>query len=137
MLTKDYFDMNYLNNLSALNEYIGGRIRMKRKQRKMTLQQLGEYLKLTPQQTQKYEKGKQKITAEMLWDLSKLFNVPIQFFYEGFIDTDSTILEEEQTEFNYNNKKETEELIDLYYKLKNRKALMTFLHMIVDNEKEG
>lgn len=127
--------MNYLNNLSTLNEYIGGRIRMKRKQRKMTLQQLGEYLKLTPQQTQKYEKGKQKITAEMLWDLSKLFNVPVQFFYEGFIDTDSTILEEEQTDFC--NDTEDKQIIELYHKLKNRKALLNFLHMIVDNEKEG
>lgn len=127
--------MNYLNNLSALNEYIGGRIRMKRKQRKMTLQQLGEYLKLTPQQTQKYEKGKQKITAEMLWDLSKLFNVPVQFFYEGFIDTDTTSLKEEQTDFC--NDTEDKQIIELYHKLKNRKALLNFLHMIVDNEKEG
>lgn len=129
--------MDYRTKPLSLNEHIGGRIRKKRKQLNMTLQQLGELLKLTPQQTQKYEKGKQKITAEILWELSKIFNVPVQFFYEEFIEEKQYFLEEEQAEFDYNNKKETEELISLYYKLKNRKALMTFLHMILENEKEG
>lgn len=136
MLTKDYLNMNYKKMELTLNEHIGAKIRLKRKQRNMTLQQLGSFLGLTPQQIQKYEKGRQRITADMLWDLSKLFNVPVQFFYEGFIESEETFLKEDETPFDYG-QNETEELLNLYYKLKNRKALIAFLHMIVENEKEG
>ena len=128
--------MDYKKMELTLNEHIGTKIRLKRKQRNMTLQQLGSFLDLTPQQIQKYEKGRQRITADMLWDLSKLFNVPVQFFYEGFIESEKTFLKEDETPFDYG-QNETEELLNLYYKLKNRKALIAFLHMIVENEKEG
>ena len=45
-------------------------------------EKLGEQLGLTFQQIQKYEKGVNRIGASRLFDLSKVLNVPVQFFYD-------------------------------------------------------
>lgn len=55
----------------------------------MSQERLGEQLGLTFQQIQKYEKGANRIGASRLWELSKILDVPISYFYEGAIDTDN------------------------------------------------
>ena len=49
----------------------------------MSQEQLGERLGLTFQQIQKYEKGTNRVSASRLWEMSKVFDVPISFFFEG------------------------------------------------------
>ena len=43
---------------------------------------LGDALGLTFQQLQKYENGKNRIAASRLYDLSRVFDVPIEHFFE-------------------------------------------------------
>ena len=47
---------------------------------------LGKALGLTFQQIQKYEKGANRIGASRIFELSKLLDVPIQFFYDDYGD---------------------------------------------------
>ena len=62
--------------------HVGGRVRFRRMLLGMSQEKLGERLGLTFQQVQKYEKGVNRIGASRLFDLSKVLQVPIQFFYE-------------------------------------------------------
>ncbi len=48
----------------------------------MSQEHLGEALGLTFQQIQKYERGANRIGASRLYDLSRVLDVPIDFFYE-------------------------------------------------------
>ena len=49
----------------------------------MSQERLGELLGLTFQQVQKYEKGVNRIGAGRLFEVSRILNVPIDYFYEG------------------------------------------------------
>jgi transcriptional regulator with XRE-family HTH domain len=46
---------------------------------------LGEAIGLTFQQIQKYERGTNRISASRLHALSVVLNVPVEFFYEGYV----------------------------------------------------
>jgi transcriptional regulator with XRE-family HTH domain len=49
----------------------------------MSQERLGDLLGLTFQQVQKYEKGVNRIGAGRLFEVSRILNVPVDFFYEG------------------------------------------------------
>ncbi len=53
----------------------------------MSQEALGEHLRLTFQQIQKYEKGSNRISASKLWALSHFFEVPVEWFFEGLGET--------------------------------------------------
>jgi transcriptional regulator with XRE-family HTH domain len=50
----------------------------------MSQERLGELLGLTFQQIQKYEKGSNRIGASRLFDIAKVLDVSIQYFFEGY-----------------------------------------------------
>ena len=104
-------------------------------------------LGLTFQQVQKYERGMNRVGASRLWDLSKVLEVPVDFFYE---DMDSDVakqsprmfsipeekmeyLQEEHPKFNNDpmQRKETIELVRAYYKIPNRAAAKHLFDLIV------
>lgn len=64
--------------------HVGGRVRLRRMMLGMSQDKLGEALGLTFQQVQKYEKGVNRIGASRIFDIAKILNVPIQFFYDDF-----------------------------------------------------
>ena len=49
----------------------------------MSQEKLGDALGLTFQQVQKYEKGVNRIGAGRLFEVARILNVPVDFFYEG------------------------------------------------------
>jgi transcriptional regulator with XRE-family HTH domain len=49
----------------------------------MSQEKLGEALRLTFQQVQKYEKGTNRIGASRLQQIAEALRVPIEFFFEG------------------------------------------------------
>jgi len=63
--------------------HVGKRIRERRVTLGMSQEALGDYLRLTFQQIQKYEKGANRISASKLWAVSNLFEVSIEWFFEG------------------------------------------------------
>jgi len=71
---------------SSVDVHVGTRIRLRRKSLKMSQEQLGEQLGITFQQVQKYERGTNRVGASRLWNISKVLDVPVQFFYDGLPD---------------------------------------------------
>jgi transcriptional regulator with XRE-family HTH domain len=67
---------------NPIDIHVGGRVRLRRTILGMSQEKLGESLGLTFQQVQKYERGSNRIGASRLYDLSRVLDVPISFFYE-------------------------------------------------------
>ncbi len=69
-------------NPHPVDVHIGARVRMRRKLLGMTQTKLGDALGLTFQQVQKYERGANRIGSSRLYDLSRVFDVSIEHFFE-------------------------------------------------------
>jgi transcriptional regulator with XRE-family HTH domain len=54
----------------------------------MSQERLGEALGLTFQQVQKYERGANRIGASRLYDLSRVLDVPVSFFFDDLAGED-------------------------------------------------
>jgi len=65
---------------------VGNRVRIRRMLIGMSQERLGDLLGLTFQQVQKYEKGVNRIGAGRLFEVARILNVPVDFFYEGVND---------------------------------------------------
>ncbi len=63
--------------------HVGQRLRQGRRQASVTQQQLANAVGIKFQQIQKYETGVNRISASRLWDISKVLDVPISYFFEG------------------------------------------------------
>ncbi|MFQ1701611.1 helix-turn-helix domain-containing protein [Loktanella agnita] len=63
--------------------HVGKRIRHRRWMSGTTQQQLAENVGIKFQQIQKYETGMNRVSASRLWDIAKVLNVPVSFFFEG------------------------------------------------------
>jgi len=68
---------------SGIDRVVGQRLRWRRRELKLTQEQLGEKLGLTFQQVQKYEKGVNRISAGRLFEVSEVLTVPVSYFFEG------------------------------------------------------
>jgi len=63
----------------------------------MTQEQLGDQLRMTFQQVQKYEKGVNRISAGRLFEVAKILERPITYFYETDIAYSSGYEQEAST----------------------------------------
>lgn len=90
--------MHAARSASPIDSHVGTRIKKRRKDVRMTQEKLGEQLGVTFQQVQKYERGANRIGAGRLWELSKVLEVPITYFFEGLIGGvyDDVVAEDEQ-----------------------------------------
>ena len=68
---------------SGIDRIVGQRLRWRRRELRLTQEQLGEKLGLTFQQVQKYEKGVNRISAGRLFEMAAVLAIPITYFYEG------------------------------------------------------
>lgn len=73
-----------LEELKELDLYVGRRLRERRSKLNMTLVQVAEKIGVSHQQIQKYEQSQTRISAPTLYQLSHLYGVQPQFFFEGF-----------------------------------------------------
>ncbi len=71
---------------SPIDVHVGARVRLRRTLLGMSQEKLGEALGLTFQQVQKYERGVNRIGASRLFDLSRVLDVPISFFFDDMPD---------------------------------------------------
>lgn len=62
--------------------YAGSKLRLQRQLRNMSQTALADALGITFQQVQKYEKGKNRISASRLQTICKILGVQISFFFE-------------------------------------------------------
>ena len=132
---------------NPVDVHVGNRIRLRRTLLGMSQEKLAALLGLTFQQIQKYEKGMNRVGASRLWDISKVLETPISFFYE---DMDKEVarksprafntsmpqtlsLAEEGTKFSSDPmlRQETIELVKAYYKIPNRKVAKNLFDIVV------
>lgn len=62
--------------------HVGSRVRLRRTLLGLSQEKLGDALGLTFQQVQKYERGANRIGASRLFDLSRVLDVPVSFFFD-------------------------------------------------------
>src|SRR3546814_20113266 len=74
---------------NPVDVHVGSRVRLRRTLLGMSQEKLGEAIGLTFQQVQKYERGTNRIGASRLFDLSKVLDVPVGFFFEELGDWNS------------------------------------------------
>lgn len=72
-----------------VDAHVGKRIRHRRWVIGMTQQQLAEQVGIKFQQIQKYETGANRVSASRLWDIARVLDAPIPFFFEG-LDSDTS-----------------------------------------------
>jgi transcriptional regulator with XRE-family HTH domain len=67
---------------NSVDARVGQRIRLRRLLIRMSQEDLAGRLGITFQQIQKYEKGRNRITAGRLFDVAVILGVPVSSFYE-------------------------------------------------------
>ena len=113
---------------SPVDVHVGARLRVRRTLLGMTQTKLGDRLGVSFQQMQKYEKGTNRISSSRLYDLARVLDVPIEFFFDDMhiaVEASSPatkrrgrVKEPPSCEPNPMHKRETLELVRAYYKIK-------------------
>ncbi len=106
--------------------HVGARVRLRRTLLGMSQEKLGEAIGLTFQQVQKYERGANRVGASRLYDLSRVLEVPVSFFFDDMPDEISSKSVHERREMSESpdpfdndpmNRRETLELVRAYYRI--------------------
>lgn len=129
---------------NSIDEYVGMRLRQKRSLLGLSQEKLADAVGITFQQIQKYENGANRISASRLFQLSSILNVPVSFFFERYEGAPSSygagMAENEQASIegreDLMQRKETLELIRVYYSLKSpklRKDLLKLVKTMAEN----
>jgi transcriptional regulator with XRE-family HTH domain len=75
-----------LGGPNPVDVHVGSRVRLRRTLLGMSQEKLGEAIGLTFQQVQKYERGANRVGASRLFDLSRVLDVPVGFFFDEMPD---------------------------------------------------
>jgi len=117
-----------------IDVHVGARLRLRRNLVGMSQDQLGNASGLTFQQIQKYERGANRMSASRLFQLAKILNVPVAWFFEEIpaalsgknpqemSDNEQAALEGTPAgDQQILQRRETLELIRAYYRITDRK----------------
>lgn len=120
-----------LRKPNIIDTHVGARMRLRRTLLGISQEQLAAALGLTFQQVQKYERGTNRISASRLFQLSRVLDVPITWFFDE-MDADVAaqggkvpkgFAEEAQSfEADPMSRRETLELVRVYYRISDRKV---------------
>lgn len=113
------------SNPNPVDIHVGGRIRLRRTLLGMSQEKLGKAIGLTFQQVQKYERGTNRVGSSRLFQLAKVLNVPVSFFFDDMpneVSGGNSALAEPGKPFEHNpfTKRETLELVRAYHKIGDR-----------------
>jgi transcriptional regulator with XRE-family HTH domain len=118
-------------NPNPVDMHVGQRIRQRRTLLGVTQQKLGQMLGVTFQQVQKYERGANRVGSSRLFDVARVLEVPVSFFFDemtqqvqarspgrlmGLAEPKPLAFEPDPTL-----KRETLELVRAYYRIKDPK----------------
>src|ERR1700751_1295865 len=67
---------------NPIDVHVGSRVRLRRTLLGMSQEKLGEAIGLTFQQVQKSERGPNRVGPSRLYDLSRVLDVPVSFFFD-------------------------------------------------------
>ena len=115
---------------NPVDVHVGSRVRLRRTLLGLSQEKLGDALGLTFQQVQKYERGANRIGASRLFDLSRVLDVPVSFFFDDMsqeipgrrpaveFDIDVDDVSHSGFEVDPMARRETLELVRAYYRIK-------------------
>ena len=110
----------------------------------MSQEKLAESIGVTFQQIQKYERGRNRMSAGRLYDFSKALDVPVGYFFQDYSETGAKRQRQGATNNNQNSSvayellysKETIDLLKIYYSIKDaskRKELVKMIQLMANN----
>ncbi len=97
---------------NLIDVYVGSRVRRRRTLLGLNQTQLGEKLGITFQQVQKYENGANRISASRLYQMTRILDVPVSFFFDGIVEGASAWSPDDILV-----KRETLEFVRAYYRI--------------------
>lgn len=134
------------NEPDPVDIHVGSRLRTRRTLLGMSQEKLAEAIGLTFQQVQKYEMGKNRISASRLYQFAQILDVSISYFFEGYEQKDShqsdisgglsDNMQEGFVPENVLYERETLELIRVYYSIQDpklRKDLIKWLRQMAEH----
>lgn len=129
---------------NPVDVFVGQKLKARRNLIGMTQEKLAEATGITFQQVQKYEKGRNRLSASRIFQFSRVLNIPVAYFFEGFFSSDTLIglqagfADNEQEVFESEADaaddvmlhKETIDLVRTYYTITDEKLRKDFLKML-------
>ncbi|MBB3571755.1 transcriptional regulator with XRE-family HTH domain [Rhizobium sp. BK491] len=122
--------------------HVGQQIRIRRIQSNVSLGDLGAGIGVSLQQVQKYESGRNRVSASMLYEVANRLRVPVSKFFEGLPDPatseDSRITTEVDERIAYISTAEGRRLIEdvLLLPARVRSRVVALVSSIADEEME-
>lgn len=132
---------------NSIDEYVGLQLRQRRALLGFSQEKLAEKVGITFQQIQKYENGANRVSASRLYEFSKVLEIPVNFFFDNYGSNENNMAfglsDNAQEGFegpqdDILKKKETLELIRVYYSIENpklRKDLFKLVKSMAENLK--
>ncbi len=122
---------------TRIDEYVGSRVRLRRKMLGISQEALGVSVGVTFQQIQKYEKGTNRIGAGRLVDIAACLDTPVSFFFQG---ADVIYVPSEETTTGHNGAKlsstrEGVELAAIFAEIENpslRENILSLVRVLVE-----
>ena len=129
---------------NPIDVHVGGRLRQRRTLLGLSQEKIAEATGITFQQIQKYERGTNRMSASRLFQLSKVLDVSISYFFEkfnenidigldqevanssGFAESPQSVLKNESVMED----KETIELVRTYYAIDDEKLRKDVLNIM-------
>ncbi len=115
---------------NAIDGHVGSRVRTRRTLLGLSQEKLGEALGISFQQLQKYERGSNRIGASRLYQISKVLDVPVSYFYEDMPDEQTGPQTQPTEEGDTMHKRETLELVRAYYRIENAAVRQRLREMV-------
>lgn len=126
---------------NPVDVHVGQKLRARRNLVGMTQQEMAEATKVTFQQVQKYETGKNRTSASRLYQFARLLETTVDYFFEGLTLSDTKIgiqsgfADNKQSDYtaaddDIMNQKETIDLVRTYYGIKDAKLRKNFVKML-------
>ncbi len=124
---------------NPVDVHVGTRVRLRRTLLGMTQTGLGDAIGLTFQQVQKYERGVNRIGSSRLYDLARVLDVPINFFFDEMpkdvasksgAASSGPVEGAEAFDPDIVSKRETLELVRAYYKIENPQIRKRLFEMV-------
>lgn len=130
---------------NPVDVFVGQKLKSRRNLNGITQENLAEAAGITFQQVQKYEKGRNRLSASRLFQFARVLDVPVAYFFDGFSATDSHIglaggfADNDQAPFDADpedspadimSRKETIDLVRIYYSITDVKLRKDFLKIL-------
>ena len=82
---------------NPIDVHVGARLKLRRTLLGLSQERLSESVRITFQQLQKYERGTNRISASRLYNLSRVLDVPVSYFFDNlpgglFEEEDGSVL---------------------------------------------